>query len=44
MCSKRCRRHVVSEGPLKGPDGTSVAMDVATDDNEQVLSNGGAAG
>ena len=33
----RWRRHVKSEGPLKGPDGTSVAVDVTTDDAELVL-------
>ncbi len=41
MCSNRWRRHVVSEGPLKGPDGTSVAVDAATDDDERVLWSGG---
>ncbi len=47
MCSSRWRRHVVSEGPLKGPDGTSVVMvlmDAAIDGDESVLSSGGAAG
>jgi hypothetical protein len=33
----------VSEGPLKGPDGTSVAADVRTDDNEFALWSGGEA-
>ena len=44
MCSNRRRRHVVSEGPLRGPDGTSVASDAATDDEERVLWNGGGIG
>lgn len=44
MCSSRCRRQVVSEGPLKGPEGSSVAMDAGTDEDEWVRSSGGAVG
>lgn len=40
MCSSRRRRHVVSEGPLRGPDGTSVASNATTDDEERFLWNG----
>jgi hypothetical protein len=44
MWSSRCRRQVVSEGPLKGPDGTSVTSDAATDEVECVRSSEGAVG
>lgn len=33
----------MSEGPLNGPDGTSVATEVTTDDDEWVLWSGGGA-
>lgn len=40
ICRRRWRRHVVSEGPLRGPQGTSVVVDVAMEVVEYDLSSG----
>lgn len=40
MWSSRWRRQVVSEGPLKGPDGTSGAAGSSADNDEWVLFSG----